>query len=98
MTDKETKVVSATNSVNLDLLRERHSHWVAQLLTLQDEWPGVRLSSLCGSEGQVPTRSKGMDLKVLLREEGDLCGHMDILVVAKSELASLITAPYVEVM
>ena len=81
---KEAKVVSTGDSLDLNLVAERHLNRIADLLPLHSEWPCKGFSSLAGNESQITTCSKTAHLQLLFREECESCRLMDVSVMTKA--------------
>ena len=81
---KEAKVVSTRNSLDLNLVAERHFYRIADLLPLHSEGPSKGFSTLAGNESQITTCSKAAHLQLLLREESKSCWLMDVSVMTEA--------------
>ena len=95
--DEEAEVVATGNPLDLDFVAEGHPNGVANLLALHGKWPGETFTSLACRQGQVATGSIAAYCQVLLREEGQAGGLVNVTVVAETELASLVAAPHKQV-
>jgi len=80
LADKETKIVPARNSLDLDFITKRHLAGVWVLLVSFDKWPSKSISIFTGSQSQIATCSDWSYLEFIFAEKVYLSGYWHVLV------------------